>query len=256
MHSPGPSASPAKKRAPGPPAFPGSLGGHRLKRHGHVSCRARYRDFPAGLAGSAVWGNRDKQKGQGGFPPRRSPAPVSRLAPQAASRASLGLHQSGQRPGAWRISPSRGPMRGNAFHMGDPDSKGKPPHWIVITPICPGRAIPEIVSPATVRQVIWFSRPGNRDKRADRLPAAPNGVMVVQTEGKPPGNKPELPRAGNPPKRSHAMPAMKKNTARDSGAAHRRAHAPVRAARPDPRTASRRPGSGRVGRADCQPGAC
>ena len=35
-------------------------------------------------------------------------------------------------------------------------------------------------------QVTGFSRPGNRDKHAHRLPAAPPGVMVVQTAGKTP----------------------------------------------------------------------
>jgi hypothetical protein len=40
-------------------------------------------------------------------------------------------------------------------------------------------------------QVTGFSRPGNRDKHAHRLPAAPPGVMVVQTAGQTPGNNPE-----------------------------------------------------------------
>jgi hypothetical protein len=45
-------------------------------------------------------------------------------------------------------------------------------------------------------QVTGFSRPGNRDEYADRLPAAPPGVMVVQTAGKHPGNNPEYPGTG------------------------------------------------------------
>ena len=60
-------------------------------------------------------------------------------------------------------------------------------------------------------QVTGFSRPGNRDKHAHRLPAAPPGVMVVQTAGKPPAITRNN-RGREPRKRSHAMPARKKNT--------------------------------------------
>jgi hypothetical protein len=40
-------------------------------------------------------------------------------------------------------------------------------------------------------QVTGFSRSGNRDKRGNRLPAAPSGVMVVQTAENIPAINPE-----------------------------------------------------------------
>jgi hypothetical protein len=124
-------------------------------------------------------GLRQRPAARYSFPARVTPGAASSSPRFPALSHSV---VSAQPPGVFTFARA---WRGG-FHLGT-RSPGKPATGLSSSPSARAAPSPEVISPPPVRQVIWFSRSGNRDKRADRLPAAPNGVMVVQTEGKPPG---------------------------------------------------------------------
>jgi len=109
-------------------------------------------------------------------------------------------------PGQAGGAPARQAPCGRAAPVPSPNSR---PHFTgmpflrchEVNPAPPETCLPETdmpiwpTRPGTAHrafcQVTGFSRPGNRDKRADRLPAARPGVMVVQAAENTPGNHPE-----------------------------------------------------------------
>jgi hypothetical protein len=157
--------------------------------------------------------------------------------PGGARRAVVPVRaRRGRRPAATaRAGPE---PRHRELRMRDAQPWRRPGNLPVETDM-PNRAARRGTARRAFCQVTGFSRPGNQDRHADRLPAAQPGVMVVQTAG----NTPEYPGPGNP-QRSHTMAAKRKNATPANGP-HSAAHTPpspppARPPRPRP-TARQRP---------------